>query len=72
MARRVNTNIKYEKKLSKYKGTMRWLVIERPTGSIVSAYTFEDEAETVVDFQNKHKLWAPQGGVPAYIALGKI
>jgi len=72
MARRVNTNIKYEKKLSKYKGTMRWLVIERPTGSIVSAYTFEDEAETVVDFQNKHKVWAPQGGVPAYIALGKI
>ena len=72
MARRVNTNIKYEKKLSKYKGTMRWLVIERPTGSIVSAYTFEDEAQTVVDFQNKHKVWAPQGGVPAYIALGKI
>ena len=72
MARRVNTNIKYEKKLSKYKGTMRWLVIERPTGSIVSAYTFEDEAETVVDFQNKHKVWAPQGGVPTYIALGKI
>tara|TARA_R100000541_G_scaffold4676_1_gene12083 strand:+ start:103 stop:321 length:219 start_codon:yes stop_codon:yes gene_type:complete len=72
MARRVNTNIKYEKKLSKYKGTMRWLVIERPTGSILSAYTFEDEAETVVDFQNKHKVWAPQGGVPAYIALGKI
>ena len=72
MARRVNTNIKYEKKLSKYKGTMRWLVIERPTGSILSAYTFEDEAETVVDFQNKHKVWAPQGGVPTYIALGKI
>ena len=72
MARRVNTNIKYEKKLSKYKGTMRWLVIERPTGSILSAYTFEDEAETVVDFQNKHKVWTSQGGVPAYIALGKI
>lgn len=72
MARKVNTSIKYEKKLSKFEGTMRWLVIERPTGSIVSAYTFEDEAETVVDFQNKHKVWAPQGGVPAYIALGKI
>ena len=72
MARKVNTSIKYEKKLSKYKGTMRWLVIERPTGSILNAYTFEDEAETVVDFQNKHKVWAPQGGVPAYIALGKI
>ena len=72
MARRVNTNIKYEKKLSKFKGTMRWLVIERPTGSILSAYTFEDEAQTVVDFQNKHKVWAAHGGLPTYITLGKI
>jgi len=72
MARKVNTSIKYEKKLSKFEGTMRWLVIERPTGSIVSAYTFEDEAETVVDFQNKHKVWAAHGGLPTYITLGKI
>jgi len=72
MARKVNTNIKYEKKLSKFGGSMRWLVIERPTGSIVSAYTFEDEAQTVVDFQNKHKVWAAHGGLPTYITLGKI
>ena len=72
MVRKVNTSIKYEKKLSKFKGTMRWLVIERPTGSIVSAYTFEDEAQTVVDFQNKNRVWAINGGFPTYIALGKI
>ena len=72
MPRKVNTSIKYEKKLSKFKGTMRWLVIERPTGSILNAYTFEDEAQTVVDFQNKNRVWTSQGGVPAYIALGKI
>jgi hypothetical protein len=51
---------------------MRWLVIERPTGSILNAYTFEDEAQTVVDFQNKHKVWAAHGGLPTYITLGKI
>ena len=72
MPRKVNISIKYEKKLSKFKGTMRWLVIERPTGSILNAYTFEDEAQTVVDFQNKNRVWTSQGGVPAYIALGKI
>jgi len=72
MAKRVNTSIKYEKKLSKFEGTMRWLVIERPTGSILNAYTFEDEAQTVVDFQNKHKVWAAHGGLPTYITLGKI
>ena len=27
----------YEMKLSKYKGKMRWLVIEKPTGSILCA-----------------------------------
>ena len=62
----------YEKKLSKHKGQMRWLVIEKPTGSILCVTAFEDEAKKVADFQNKHKVWAPQGGVPAYIALGKI
>ena len=28
----------YETKLSKWQGKMRWLVIERPTGSILTAY----------------------------------
>ena len=37
---------------------MRWLVIERPTGSILrSASTFEDEAKELAAFQNKHKQW---------------
>ena len=34
----------YEVKLSKYQGQMRWMVIERPTGSILCASTFEDKA----------------------------
>ena len=62
----------YEKKLSKHKGQMRWLVIERPTGSILCASTFEDEAKKVADFQNKHKQWVPQGGVIKHLTLGKI
>ena len=61
----------YEKKLSKHKGQMRWLVIEKPTGSILCATAFEDEAKKVADFQNKHKQWA-QGGVVKHLTLGKI
>ena len=26
----------------------------------------------VADFQNKHKQWAPQGGVVAHLTMGKI
>ena len=62
----------YEKKLSKHKGQMRWLVIEKPTGSILCATAFEDEAKKVANFQNKHKQWAPQGGVVKCLTLGKI
>ena len=62
----------YEKKLSKYKGKMRWLVIERPTGSILRASHFEEDAKKLADFQNKYKQWVPQGGVPGFLTLGKI
>ena len=73
MPRKVDKSFHYEKKMSKRKGKgVRWLVIERPTGSIIAEEIFEDKAQSVVDFQNKHKVWAPQGGVPTYITLGKI
>ena len=64
-------NLSYEKKLSKRNGQMRGLVIERPTGSIISERVFEDEAEEIIKFQNKNKQWAPMG-FPAYMTLGKI
>ena len=73
MPRKVDKSFHYEKKMSKRKGMgVRWLVIERPTGNIIAEEVFEDKAQSVVDFQNKHKVWASQGGVPTYITLGKI
>ncbi len=62
----------YEKKLSKRDGKLSWLVIERPTGSIIASRTFEEDAQEIVDFQNKHKQWAPFGGLPQYLTLGKL
>ena len=41
----------YETKLSKWKGKMRWLVIERPTGSIITESEFEDEAKKYLTFK---------------------
>ena len=62
----------YEKKLSKRDGKLSWLVIERPTGSIIASRTFEDDAQGIVDFQNKNKVWASSGGLVKYLTLGKI
>ena len=64
-------NLSYEKKLSKRNGQMRWLIIERPTGSIISEKVFEDEADEIVKFQNQNQVWAPKG-LPNYMTLGKI
>ena len=62
----------YEKKLSKRNGNISWLVIERPTGSIINSFTFEEDAQEVVNFQNKNKVWAACGGLPQYLTLGKL
>ena len=64
--------LSYEVKLSKYNGQMRWLCIERPTGSILCASTFEDKARELAAFQNKHKQWIPNGGIVKFLTMGKI
>ena len=51
---------------------MRWLVIERPTGSILHLLNFEDEARELAAFQNKHKQWVHSGGVVKFLTMGKI
>ena len=73
MPRKVDKSFHYEKKMSKRKGVgVRWLVIERPTGSIIAEEIFEDKAQAVVDFQNKHKQWVHNGGVVKFLTEGKI
>ena len=67
-----HTKLSYELKLSKRNRKVRWLVIERPTGSIITESEFEDEAKKVCDHQNKYKQWEPNGGVVKYLTLGKI
>ena len=57
--------------MSKRKGKVRWLVVERPTGSIIAEEVFEDKAKQVAAFQNKHKQWEAQGGVVQHLTLVK-
>ena len=68
----LKNKMSYDVKLSKYQGQMRWMVIEKPTGSILCASTFEDKARDLAAFQNKNKHWVPQGGVVKFLTLGKI
>ena len=64
--------ISYDTKLVKRKNKVRWLCVERPTGSIICESEFEDEAQKVCDHQNKYKQWENQGGIVKHLTLGKI
>ena len=67
-----HTKLSYELKLSKRNRKVRWLVFERPTGSIITESEFEDDAKKICDFQNKHKQWETNGGIVKFLTLGKI
>ena len=67
-----HTKLSYELKLSKRNRKVRWLVTERPTGSIITESEFEDEAKKVCDHQNKYKQWESNGGIVKFLTLGKI
>ena len=67
-----HTKLSYELKLSKRNRKVRWLVIERPTGSIITESEFEDEAKKVCDHQNKYKQWETNGRIVKFLTLGKI
>ena len=47
--------LSYNTKLVKRGRKMVWQVIEQPTKSIINEYFFEEDAQKIVDFQNKHK-----------------
>ena len=66
------SKINYETVMSKRKGKVRWLVVEKPTGSIIAEEVFEDQAKKIASFQNKHKQWEAQGGVVRHLTSGKI
>ena len=70
--RATRTKLSYEEKLSKRNRKVRWRVLERPTGSIIFESEFEDKAKDICDFQNKHKVWEPNGGIVKYLTSGKI
>lgn len=57
----------YEKKMIKKGRKILWQVIERPSNNVIKEYFFEEDATALVDFQNKHKVWLVNGGIPTFL-----
>ena len=59
--------LSYTKKMIKKKKTIYWQVIEKPTKNIIWEGFFEEDAHKLVKFQNKHKVWQVNGGIPKFL-----
>ena len=44
-----------------------WHVLELPTKFVVGKYFFEEDANKLADFQNKHRVWQENGGIPKFL-----
>lgn len=59
----------YRKKMVKTNKNIVWQVIEYPNKKVVAEYFFEEDAHKLVNFQNKHKVWRAQGGIPSFLYI---
>ena len=62
-----NGTLSYTKKMIKKRKNIYWQVIEKPTKNIVWEGFFEEDAHKLVKFQNKHKVWQVNGGIPKFL-----
>ena len=63
----LGSQLSYEKKMVKSNNKIMWQAIERPTGTIIRQSFFEEDIENVVNFQNTHRQWQPNGGIPLFL-----
>ena len=62
-------NLSYEKKMKKKGSKLIWQVFELPTKKVVAEFFFEEDAQKMIDFQNKHRVWQPNGGIPSFLYI---
>lgn len=59
--------LKYTTEMEKNGKKILWCVREQPTNKIVAKFFFEEDAEHLVKFHNKHKVWQENGGIPKFL-----
>ena len=66
---KTENNLHYIKKMIKRGRKILWQVIEKPKGKIISEFFFEEDATSLVKFQNKHRVWLENGGIPDFLCI---
>jgi hypothetical protein len=55
--------------MKKKNGDIIWQVLEYPNKKVIAEYFFEEDAHKLVKFQNKHKVWNLEGGIPKFLHI---
>jgi hypothetical protein len=61
--------LSYEVKMKKRDRKILWTVIEQPNKKTIAEYFFEEDAQKLADFQNKHRVWQNNGGIPSFLYI---
>ena len=62
-------DLHYRKRMKKKNGDIIWQVLEYPKKVVIAEFFFEEDAHRIVKFQNKHKVWKLEGGIPKFLHI---
>ena len=65
----LDEKLSYIKKMKKKGRKIFWQVIESPTNNCVAELFFAEDAQKIVDLQNKHRVWQENGGIPRFLFI---
>jgi hypothetical protein len=57
----------YKVKMKKKGRKILWSIIEQPNDKTIGEFFFEEDARRIADFQNKHRVWQQNGGIPSFL-----
>ena len=60
----IKKKLTYSTEMIKEGKKILWGVREQPTNNVVAKYFFEEDAKKLAEFQDKHKVWQENGGLP--------
>ena len=63
----LKNELTYSVEMAKEGKKILWHVLEEPTNNVVGKYFFEEDANELADFQNKHRVWQENGGIPKFL-----
>ena len=62
--RKRQPSIYYKTEMVKKGKKILWRAVEMPSKLVLKESFFEEDVKKLVKFQNKHKVWKPNGGIP--------